>query len=70
MKESSTESRTRDKDQAEQEAACGQHRGGLLFFVRPPRNKLVAVIEKADNSMRCDQDLVDDALWMRAYIAC
>jgi hypothetical protein len=41
MKESSTESRTRDKNQAEEEAACGKHRGGLFFCGAATAEQLV-----------------------------
>jgi hypothetical protein len=43
MKESSTESRTRDENQAEKEAACGDHRGGLFFVLRAAAEQLASV---------------------------
>jgi hypothetical protein len=62
MKESSIENRTRDENQAEKEAVCGNTAAASFFCAAGTAEQLVAVMERADNSIRCDQNPVDDAL--------
>jgi hypothetical protein len=62
MKESSIESRTRDENQTGKEAARGNTAAASFFCGAATAEQLVAVMERADNSIRCDQNPVDDVL--------
>ncbi|MDT7817075.1 MAG: hypothetical protein QOJ51_4206 [Acidobacteriaceae bacterium] len=61
MKESSIESRTRNENQAEKEAACGNTAAASFFVLRVPRSNSPAVLQRAGNSIRGHHDPVDNA---------